>query len=280
MRVRFDVLQGPVGGHRMRCEALEKCLVERGHEIVDEDADLLIVDHLPEVSAWDIWAKSTNSEPVCVVMGQHGNVKGEIRFGFGDSWKYKAGEGGLFGWFPLGEPFLTTLTGYQYIILDSKLEKYKPLPKNKNILITMGAADQDHNTEMLLSATEQNLTVIQGPGFNRQIKKRHAGQRVLREPNRDMFLKALATHEIIVCGWGQTMFESLYLGASVVAIPTNPSHTNELYNGILWGFTPFEVWGMLRKHTAKLDARKVKCLDLDGATRTAEWMEMLVEVYG
>lgn len=250
MKIRFDYCKGPVLGHKMRCEILMAEMRERGHEIVRMDDDVYISD-TPDVAGIGVWINPTSSSTP-------------------------------YYWRPLGEPGPDTLTGAQYLILDPALEKHRRKEEDKiadEILVTMGGADEDRCTELVLDAlkdSQRDVTVIQGPNFGRTIGPRSHRQ-VVHTCERDTFLRYLATRPNVICGWGTTTFEALYLGATVLPIVRSQAQQNESSNFAPGRARyPMEAWDYLRqRRESEILAPSPYKFDLLGAQRTADWIEML-----
>jgi len=197
--------------------------------------------------------------------------------------------GSCWTWNPLGEPGRHVLTGLQYIILDPWLKR--TVPTTSAILITMGGSDQDHRTEMMMDALrDESCTVVQGPNFGREITTQNSKHMVVRNVERRGMLKLLHQHECVVCGWGQTTFEAIYCGARVLPVSDDPQHHEEaerfkMLSGVYGWMNvqhTMDAWSKLRrqKQGAFYPPMDKGVFDLNGAARTADWIEMLHRVYG
>lgn len=203
MKVGFDYLEGPVLGHKTRCQILMLALHNAGHEIVNPNfakPDWLVYDY-PTV-------------PTTVPMGYKRLLLGRLPIALND-----------YAWHPLGEPAKYTMTGPQYIMVQDHGLAYQP---TRNILITCGGADPYFVTEKLVAALGEltDVTVVIGPNFGRTVQLPwHWSQEVGLDSAG--LARVMSEHKYVICAWGQTAFEALAMGACVYPITTNDDHVLE-----------------------------------------------------
>ncbi len=244
MIVRFDYLNGPVLGHRRRCEILRQALIDAGHDIseVGRSNDWLVVDYPPE------------DFPPGIKLGRR-LVMGVEPI-----------ENNDWGWHPLASVAKDRmLVGREYLILDPRLENFKGEPvKQGSVLITCGGADPYHITEKLIELLPGGNVVI-GPNFGRKVNIPVPFIRFGGLGYEEMMLE-LARHETVVCAWGMTVFEALALGARVIPITFNEVFAAEAR---ALGITAYPVGDI----PAILPAGEQIEVDLRGAQRTVRFME-------
>jgi spore coat polysaccharide biosynthesis predicted glycosyltransferase SpsG len=254
MRVKFDYLQGPVMGHKRRCELLIKELVKRGHEIVTYNPDWLIVDY-PEKEC----PAPTNERRLVMGMPPQNS----------NDW----------AWMPLTYPRERAITGAKYLIIDPLVGKYRGR-KGVGTLLTCGGADPNHFTEAVLAVLgERNdspeygytSTVVIGPNFKRDIAV-PKGWKIAYHPSYENLLSLMSEHGFIICAWGTTVFESVCMGKTTIPIAQCDDHVDEA-----------RFMGMAALTRDTLDnyiqdisqANKDKSFDLGlrGAEYTCKWLE-------
>jgi len=235
------------GGHKTRSEALSLTLLEAGHALTMISPDVHVYDYPALWQGPPDWRA-----PVHIMIGRVPAV-------------------GEWAWHPLGERWDRTVTGKEYLIIDGSLDKFKSTTKSSTVL-TMGATDALKNTERLMAQMPDNdMVIVKGPNFGRAVYSDCRHHYMIPALNRDGFLRLLGKSERVICGWGQTVFEALYLGCKVIAISTNFDHTLEASR---FGMTIRDAWntaagiraGVQNWHTDDT-------LDLDGAARTVRWIE-------
>lgn len=208
MKLQFDYLQGPVLGHKRRCEVLMQVARECGYQIVDSNPDWLIVDYPSgQIPTWDGHSRR-------LLMGILPQVATD------------------YAWHPLGAPGTHVLTGIQYLVLDPKLALYKQREKRNWFFVACGGADPLNLTPRLLkllptdSEVYYNCVVI-GPNFQHEITA-PTGWQVLHAPDNAKMLEHMVQYRTVVCAWGNTAFEASYLGCRVLPIPTCDEHIAEI----------------------------------------------------
>ena len=244
MKLQFDYLQGPVLGHKRRCESLMQVARECGHQIVDDEPDWLIVDYpTSQVPAWDGYKRR-------LLMGTLPQVDTD------------------YAWHPLGKPGKHTLTGIEYLILDPKLELYKKHPKRNWFFVTCGGADPLNLTPRLLrllptdTKVYYNCVVI-GINFQHKIEIPD-GWQVLYAPDSTKMLDNMAQYRTVICAWGNTAFEASYLGCRVLPIPTCVEHVSEI---LRFGLEPVLLDQLDLLPQKLLEPARYVSVDLLGAKR-------------
>ncbi len=260
MRVRFDYLQGPVLGHKRRCETFRQVLEEHGNSIVDSNPDFLIVDY-PEESI---------PEP----------IDQTPRLLMGTLPRYPQD----YAWHALGPHHAQTLTGREYLILDPQLLNYKDSPKTGGLLITCGGADPYLLTELLLSQEVlfdfTDVAVILGPGFGRSVNV-PTSVKTFTSLNYNAMLKVMSSYHQIICAWGTTTFEAMYLGAHVIPIVLTKDHQDEakrLKCSYVTQENAQSAFTLVKRGVGHLPAHHLSVdygIDLDGASRLCLWLEAI-----
>jgi hypothetical protein len=250
-------------GHAMRCERLIDELKRRGHQHVRNNADVFIYDY-PTMDSWmDCW------QPVKVKMGMYGST-----------------DDSCWGWRPLSDPHPRTLTGLRYAILDPALWQYENRDSTGSILVTMGGADTEHHTELVLDALSDDpdsvVRVVQGPNFKRSLEPRTSRQTIYTDLDRLDFLSMLAVAGDVICAWGTTALEAAYLKCRVFVVARYEWQMRESWSVNLPTYYPFDAWQRLRdgQRGQRMYETVRKEIDLDGVDRTVDWLEMLHRVYG
>lgn len=245
MKIKIDCLQGPVLGHKMRCQVLEAELLKRGHRIVTDGQDWLVVDY-PE----------SQFPPYT---GQRRLVMGVNPIGLND-----------YAWNPLGDPgYKRTLYGGEYIIVSPLVAKYINTPKTKGLLVTCGGADPAHLSEKIMAILPKGDIVI-GPNFGRgvNIKEDWWGHYDLDHTG---MIALMAQYKMVLCAWGGTTFEALAMGAKVVTIAINDTYVEEARRLGMEAVTLDNLQEVYwRLQTVEQDNYGV---DTKGVTRTVEAME-------
>jgi spore coat polysaccharide biosynthesis predicted glycosyltransferase SpsG len=202
MNIAFDYLQGPELGHRTRCEILKKELSARGHRIVDihEDRDWLVYDY-PTL-------------PTTVPMGYKRLLMGQLPIAMND-----------YAWHPLGPEARNTMHGARYIMVEKYAYKYN---KDREILITCGGSDPCRLTQRILDGLGRRnwSSVVIGPNFGEEIFQIHDWN-IYLAPTYATMQELMHRYRIVICTWGQTVFEALLMGASVLPITTCAAHEAE-----------------------------------------------------
>ena len=256
MKVTLDYLTGPVLGHKRRCEILRKVLVDRGHKVNNYgyygygfyDDDWSVVDY-PK----DQFPKRVKCHNR-LVMGILPQEEGD------------------WAWHPLAIPTVNTLTGASWLILDPKLGDYRDHPKRDEVLVTCGGADPFHLTEQILSLIHVDAVVI-GENFNRHIEV-PMNTTFHYYPSSYNMMEILSSYRTIVCTWGTTVFESLYLGAKVYPITLSDDHADEAFRlGTM--FIRKESIGKLPDWMKETNHWNIDrpLIDLLGAERLCKFME-------
>lgn len=249
MKVTLDYLTGPVLGHKRRCEILKKVLVAHGHEVGQfDEPDWLVVDYPKEQFPKRASCKFR------MVMGVLPLEK--------DDWT----------WHPLAVSTANTLTGVSWLILDSKLADYRDHSKRDEVLVTCGGADPFHLTEEIIKLIKPDAVII-GPKFNRPMEI-SSDVVVYAAPEYEQMMGILASYKTIVCSWGTTVFESLYLGAKVYPITLSSDHMEEAHHlGIMVlrkeSIHKLSIW---MDETSSWDIERPP-IDLLGAARLCSFME-------
>lgn len=246
MNIAFDYLQGPALGHKTRCAILEKELVARGHRIVNQwdEKDWLV---------WDYPTWPHGDPPDCkrLLMGQLPQDAND------------------YAWHPLGAAADRTMHGARYIMVDQPSVSWRD-PMLPSILLTCGGSDPYRLTERLAKVLygRPHVSIVMGPNFGRDIQMTWA---CYFAPNRDELRALMSTHHVTICTWGQTVFEALLIGASVLPIVTRSAHEDEA--------NQLHIPYITRQHDFTDDTlllRAVKGnfgMDYHGAQRVVEQME-------
>ena len=244
-------------GHETRSGLLIDALLLRGHQMVTRNPDVLILDYPEEHMPRDHC-------DVRVVMGCPPVSMLD------------------WAWYPLGDPdhihAKRMLLGAQYIMLDPAL---KQLAGNtwdlSSFLVTFGGVDGAGHTEIAMDVlSDYRLDIVKGPRCARRI--RAASDRpyhtVWQNLSREGFLALLSSRGHVLCGWGQTAFEAYYLGCHVIPVASRPEHKEEAKR---LGVVAYDLDLILDhlKH-GELPTRRRVSLDLQGAERTAQWIEGMV----
>lgn len=254
MKVSFDYLPGPVLGHKMRCEVLEDALLRRGHQIVSPcDADWNIVDY-PSATLETLPVRGSGQRLVmgCYPLDARDHA-----------------------WHPLAAPRARTMTGYQYLLLDTSLAGLYGTYPDISLTLTCGGQDPFRLTEKLLEILPGgNNHVVIGPGFDREITV-PSGWWVHYAPTHRSLCKLMARSRAVVCAWGQTAIEALYLRPKVAALALYPEHLQEadlLGVEVCLKEHPEGVLNLLDKTIDYIP------LDLRGGNRVVDYLEKHLEV--
>lgn len=246
MRVKIDCLQGPVLGHKMRCQVLEAELIGRGHTIVLKgDYDWLVVDYPA-----DQFPESTGERRLVMGIPPQG--------------------GNDYSWNPLGDPgYSRTLYGGEYIIVSPLVAQYTNRRKDRGLLVTCGGADPAHLSEKIIAMLPMGDIVI-GPNFGREVEIPN-GWESYHGLNHEGMIEVMSRYEIVLCAWGGTTFEALAMGAKVVTISINDTYTEEARR---LGMAPLTL-NTLQGIPLRLAAvrRNNYGVDTRGVTRTVQAME-------
>ena len=255
MRVAFSYLSGPVWGHRVRCQVLQRELTRRGHELVSVgyEPDWLVVD----------WP----NHQIPVLPQARRLLMGQLPIRDAD-----------YAWHPLGGNHARTLSGIKYIIVDPELQQYGVQDREPvGILITCGASDPMHVTEHLLDVLPNDyvVTVVVGPHFNRNIKVPDNWTITEQVASNQQLVGLMQQHKLVLATWGTTVFEGLATGSLVIPITINQEQANEAHRLRM----PFIKLEYLYDYTlARMIAttpRNNYGIDFQGAARTVDWLESI-----
>ncbi len=254
MKLQFDYLQGPVLGHKRRCEILMQTARAMKHQIVDHDPDWLVVDYPSnQLPTWDGHSRR-------MMMGVLPQNESD------------------YAWHALGPKAERTLHGAEYLILDPKLADYKKKPKYNRFFVACGGADPLNLTPQILPLVpadtfEYDSCFVIGPNFKHEFEYPH-GWHIMHAPSPAVMLDYMACFSTVICAWGNTAFEASYLGCRVFAIPTCEEHIDEIKCFGLEPILPTELATLPKR---LLESVKQVKLDLDGAKRILQFMAKLKE---
>lgn len=238
------------GGHKTRCEALSLALLEAGHTLTMIGPDVHVYDYPALWQGTPDWRA-----PVHIVMGRSPAV-------------------GEWAWYPLGPLGATIANGPEYLMLDPMLDMVPRPAMRSGTLLTMGSMDAVHNTELIMKCVQDRpMTVIVGPQFSRNLVARR--DFITVSLPRQKFLGSLAASEFVICGWGQTVFEALYLGCKVLPIACGFGHTLEADRMGPYIYDTRRTIKLLQE--GRESWYRDDTLDLKGAMRTVRWIEHIVE---
>lgn len=240
-------------GHEQRCRVLFEALTARGNEIVNEDEDILVLDYPRDLMPRD-------SARIRVLMGCDPIYPTD------------------YAWYPLGPSGPRTLTGHENLILDPELIHHLRgwEAMDEQWLLTMGGGDPQNLTEGIAGALyDVPLTVVLGPLYSGNFTVSSRLHEVRRDLSRTQFLRLLGQHAHVICGWGQTAFEALYLGCLIMPVAHCEEHKLEARRLGVDAHEP--QWIVERVSQDIVKGWRRPGLDLGGADRVVSWLEQIYE---